>query len=199
MQQRVSLSSIFWLFFKLGAFTFGGGYAMVALMDRELVHKKKWFDETTFLNILSAAQAIPGVMGVNTAAFAGSFLRGWKGLFAATFGSILPSFIIISLLALVFDSLQQLPQMHYLFISVRAATAMIILFAGVKLGYKTLKHPLSWVLASAALVLLILVKVNPLWILLGGLLAGLLAAALGPKEASKLPPPKDDSTQDDIP
>lgn len=94
---------IFVSFFKIGLFTFGGGYAMIPLIEREVVNKKKWINEDEFTEMLAIAQTAPGPMAVNTALFAGHKLKGWRGSLVAALGSILPSFIIILLIAMFFS------------------------------------------------------------------------------------------------
>lgn len=94
---------IFWSFFKIGAFTIGGGYAMIPLIEAEVVSKKKWVDKDEFTEMLALAQSAPGPIAINTAVFVGYKLRGWRCSIVSTLGAILPSFAIILLIALFFS------------------------------------------------------------------------------------------------
>ena len=94
------------IFFKIGAFTLGGGYSMIPLIEREIVINKKWIDPKEFLDMLALAQSAPGVIAVNTAIFVGYKIKGVKGSIVASLGCILPSFIIILLVAMVFTDIK---------------------------------------------------------------------------------------------
>ncbi len=117
---------MFWSFLKIGAFTLGGGYAMIPLIQREVVEKKRWIDEEEFLNMLALAQSAPGVMAANAAIFIGYKMRGWKGIIATLLGSILPSFVIILLIAAVFTRYRELPQIEAIFKGIRPAVVALI-------------------------------------------------------------------------
>ncbi|MDR0659757.1 MAG: chromate transporter [Prevotellaceae bacterium] len=95
---------IFWSFFKIGAFTIGGGYAMIPLIEAEVVNKKKWVAKDEFAEMLALAQSAPGPIAINTAVFVGHKLKGWRCSIVSMLGAILPSFIIIVFIALFFNS-----------------------------------------------------------------------------------------------
>lgn len=117
---------IFAAFFKIGAFTLGGGYAMIPLVREEVVNRKGWIEEEEFLNMLALAQSAPGVMAVNTAIFIGYKMRGLRGVAVATLGSILPSFIIILLIATVFIRFKDYPLVEAAFKGIRPAVVALI-------------------------------------------------------------------------
>lgn len=94
------LFNLFTTFFKIGAFTFGGGWAMISLIEREMVDKRKWIEHSEFLDLLAVAQSMPGLLAVNVAVVVGDKLRGLRGSIAASAGTILPSFIIILAIAI---------------------------------------------------------------------------------------------------
>ncbi|MDE6198071.1 MAG: chromate transporter [Muribaculaceae bacterium] len=94
------LSTLFFTFAKIGAFTFGGGWAMITIIEREVVDKRHWLDRAEFLDLLAVAQSMPGVLAVNIAVVIGDKLRGLKGAIAASAGTILPCFLIILLIAM---------------------------------------------------------------------------------------------------
>ncbi len=117
---------MFFTFLKIGAFTLGGGYAMIPLIQAEVVNKRRWIDEEEFLNMLALAQSAPGVMAANAAIFIGYKMRGWKGIVATLLGSILPSFVIILLIATVFTLFRELPAIEAIFKGIRPAVVALI-------------------------------------------------------------------------
>ena len=94
--------SLFWTYLKIGTFTIGGGYAMLPLIKREIVDNKHWIEEDEFLNMLALAQAAPGLIAVNSAIFIGWRCGGWRGVVGAVLGAVLPSFLIILAIAILF-------------------------------------------------------------------------------------------------
>ncbi|MBR2451858.1 MAG: chromate transporter [Rikenellaceae bacterium] len=101
------LAEIFFTFFRIGLFTFGGGFAMIALIQRAIIERKKWIDEKTFMELLIIAQSSPGPIAINTAVFVGYKHKGVPGAFAAALGTIVPSFVIILLIAIFFASIRE--------------------------------------------------------------------------------------------
>ena len=95
-----SLATIFVSFLKIGMFTFGGGYAMLPLIERELITKRKWIEQKEYLDLLTLAQSVPGPIAVNTAVFVGYKVRGLRGAAAALLGTVTPSFVIILVIAI---------------------------------------------------------------------------------------------------
>ena len=102
--KKCSLLELFLSFFKIGLFTFGGGYAMIPIMEREVVEKKKWVDDETISTILAISESTPGPLAINSATYIGYNIRGVLGSVMATLGVVLPSFIIIFLISLFFDN-----------------------------------------------------------------------------------------------
>ena len=181
-------------FFKIGAFTLGGGYAMIPLVRDEVVDKRHWIEEEEFLNMLALAQSAPGVMAVNTAIFIGYKMRGWKGVVCTTLGSILPSFIIILLIATVFTRFRQYPLVEAAFRGIRPAVVALIVAPLYKMAKKagmmktrkdaTDKKQLavSWILllVPVAVALLIwLVDISPILIIALTIVAALAVVMIG--------------------
>ena len=108
MEKKVSLWQIFWVFAKIGAFTIGGGYAMIPIIQAEM-SRRGWIGDDDLPDIVALSQSAPGVMAVNISIFAGHKLRGFKGSVAATLGSILPSFLIILGIAMFFSAFKDNP------------------------------------------------------------------------------------------
>ena len=117
---------MFFSFLKIGAFTLGGGYAMIPLVREEVVKHRRWIEEEEFLNMLALAQSAPGVMAVNTAIFVGYKIHGWKGMICTTLGSILPSFVIILLIATLFTHFREYPLVEAAFKGIRPAVVALI-------------------------------------------------------------------------
>lgn len=124
-QENICLK-LFGVFLKIGAFTLGGGYAMIPLVRDEVVERRHWMKDEEFLNMLALAQSAPGVMAVNTAIFTGYKLAGWRGVIAATLGSILPSFLIMLLVATVFIRFRNYPIIEAAFKGIRPAVVALI-------------------------------------------------------------------------
>ena len=150
------LAQLFFTFFQIGAFTFGGGYAMVPLIQREVCEKKKWLTEEEFLNCLALAQSAPGPLAVNTSAYVGYRLKRTLGAICSVLGAVLPSFLIILLIASIFHRFADLPMVQAAFLGMRPAIFMLLAYAAATLGRKTLQDKFSLVVAGAALLLLLL-------------------------------------------
>lgn len=122
-----SLFTIFASFFRIGLFTFGGGYAMLPLIERELIAKRGWIEQREFLDLLTLAQSVPGPVAVNTSVFVGYKMRGLRGAAAALLGTVLPSFTIILLIALFFTDIRHNPVVDAAFKGMRPAVVALII------------------------------------------------------------------------
>lgn len=118
---------LFCVFFKIGAFTLGSGYAMMPQIKKELVTRRRWLDEDEFIDIVAVTQSAPGPIAVNLAVFLGLRIAGVKGLIATAFGSVLPSFIIILMIAMLFQGIQNDPLFVAAFKAVKPASVALIL------------------------------------------------------------------------
>lgn len=130
------LLRLFWTYLKIGTFTIGGGYVMLAYIQREVVDKNHWIDEQEFLNMIALAQAAPGLIAVNSAFFIGHRIAGWKGAGAAILGAVLPSIVIILLIAVFFTQYKQLPAVEAIFKGIRPAVVALITATVVRLAKK---------------------------------------------------------------
>lgn len=122
-------SSLFLTFLKIGAFTFGGGWAMISIIEREIVDKYHWLDKKEFLDLLAVAQALPGILAVNISAAVGDRLKGVKGSIIASLGTILPSFVIILAIAIFLtpDIIKSNPTITAIFKGIRPAVVALII------------------------------------------------------------------------
>lgn len=151
--------------FKIGMFTLGGGYAMIPIMQHEVVDKKKWLSEEDFMDIISMSQALPGIFAVNMSAYIGHKLRGIPGCIVFSAGTVLPSFLIILLLALCFHNYSEWHWLDAIFKGIRPAVVALIAAPCVKM-WKTagIKLNTVWIPIITA-VLIWLVGISPVWII----------------------------------
>ena len=157
---------IFTTFAKIGAFTIGGGYAMIPIIQREVVEKNGWIEEKDFLDILAISQSAPGILAVNISIFLGYRLKGVKGSIVATLGSALPSFLIILLIAMFFTGYQDNPTVIKIFKGIRPAVVALIAVPMMNMAKKAKLNIYTGMLAAATAALIIFLKVSPLYILL---------------------------------
>lgn len=160
-----SLWSIFLVFAKIGSFTIGGGYAMIPLIRDELV-KRGWLTDEELPDIIALAQSAPGVLAVNMSIFAGYKMRGFKGSVAATLGSVLPSFLIILLIAMLFTGYQDNPVVVRIFKGIRPVVVSLILVPMIKMARKGNKTWWAWAISAATLFMVAFLKFSPIYILL---------------------------------
>lgn len=167
---------LFLAFFKIGIITFGGGYAMIAIIESELVEKKKWIKKNEFLDVIAIAESTPGPIAINSATFIGYKRGGFFGSLFATLGVVTPSFIIIFAISFVFEKFLSLKYVAYAFKGIQACVAYLILAAGIKM-FKGLKkdifNTVLFSLATAAMITLDILAVgfsSVYYILLGGLI-----------------------------
>lgn len=172
--------SLFLAFFKIGLITFGGGYAMVAIIENELVEKKRWIEKNEFLDVIAIAESTPGPIAINSATFIGYKRGGFWGSFFSTLGVVLPSFIIIFAISFVFERFLSLKYVGYAFHGIQACVAYLIFSAGIKM-FKGLKRTafnvtlfLTALIAMVTLSVLSVSFSSVYYILLGGAV-GLIA------------------------
>lgn len=157
---------IFTCFAKIGAFTIGGGYAMIPIIQKEVVDKNKWIGEQDFLDILAISQSAPGILAVNISIFLGYRLRGIKGSIVATLGSALPSFLIILLIAMFFTGYQDNPTIISIFKGIRPVVVALIAVPMINMAKKAKLNIYTGALAAITALLIIFLKVSPVYILL---------------------------------
>ena len=144
-----TLLNLFLTFFKVGAFTFGGGYGMIALLEAELVGKKNWIDEDEFLDIVAIAESTPGPIAVNAATYIGSKIAGLAGSAVATLAICVPSFFIIYVISLFLDRFLGLEYVRYAFEGIRVGVVFLIFSAGLKMLKEMKKNAFNIAVAVA--------------------------------------------------
>ena len=165
---------LFKIFFRIGAFTIGGGYAMVPLIEDEIVAKKKWIKSEDFLDLLAIAQSSPGILAVNIAIFVGYRLKGMKGSLVTSLGTILPSFLMILAIALFFQQFKDNLYVEKIFKGIRPAVVALIAAPTFKLGKNAkINRYTIWIPVISAL-LIWLLGFSPIWIIIAAGLGGFM-------------------------
>lgn len=168
------LVRIFWSFFKIGPVTFGGGYAMIPLFQKEIVDKNGWLEDKDVAEVFAVSQSIPGAIGINTAVFVGYRISGIRGALAALAGVLLPTFLIVVGLCIAFLEVRSNPKIDAAFIGIRPAVVALIAYAGLQIGRVSIKDKTTLFLAIASLLVLVVTGMNPILIIAAGIIAGLV-------------------------
>ena len=163
---------LFSTFFKIGAFTLGGGYAMIPIIEAEVVDKHRWISKEEFLDLIAIAQSCPGVFAINIAIFIGYKLRKTHGAIATTIGTALPSFLIILAIAMFFSQFKDNPYVAAIFRGIRPAVVALIAVPTFRLGQRAkLNWYTIWIPVVCALLIWAL-GVSPIYIIIAAGLAG---------------------------
>lgn len=157
--------SLFVSIFKIGAFTFGGGYAMIPLIEEEVVHKKEWLSKEEFVDVLVVSQSLPGALAVNTSIFLGYKISGIIGAIASLIAVILPSFLIILVIAAFFMQFRNNYYVNSAFMGITAAVPMLVLVGAISLSKGVPKNIRSLITIIIALAALIFFDVHPVLVI----------------------------------
>ena len=187
---------LFWTYLKIGTFTLGGGYAMLPLIQREVVDRKGWIDEDEYLNMIALAQAAPGLIAVNSAIFIGWRVGGWRGVCGAVLGAVLPSFFIILTIAMIFQDWKEIPAVEAAFKGIRPAVVALIAAPLFKLAKSAMKekgkqtkekgqNAIFLLISLAAALLIWLGHINPVWVILATIIITLCSIWLSSYRSSK--------------
>ena len=167
------LWALFSAFARIGGFTFGGGYAMLPMLQKEVVEKHKWATEDEVLDYFAIGQCTPGIIFVNTATFVGYKQKGVPGAIAATVGSIFPSVCIVMLIAAVLNNFAELPVVQHAFAGIRVVVSVLIINAVAGLRKKSIVDKLCIFIAVAAFLLSVWVDVSPVMIIIAAAVRGI--------------------------
>jgi len=168
------IKKLFLVFFRIGAFTFGGGYAMIPLIQKEIVDENHWIDEKDVVDIFAIVQSLPGVIAINSSTFVGYRVAGLPGALAATVGVVLPAFIVISVIAYFFYDFKDIPAVAAAFEGIRAGVVALITFAVQRLWKPSVKDNIGLVLAVASFLTVVATDINSIYILLVAAILGLI-------------------------
>mgnify|MGYP003294337203 FL=1 len=155
MEKRKGYLSLFLTMLKIGLFTFGGGYAMIALLENEFVEKKKWIEKDEFLDVAAIAESTPGPIAINAATYIGYKNAGIIGSMIATLGICIPSFIIIYAISLFFDAFLSLTLVAYAFKGIQICVVYLILIAGLKMLVHMKKTIFNMIIISITLICMV--------------------------------------------
>lgn len=169
-----TLLKLFWVFFKIGAFTFGGGYAMIPIIQKEVAEKNKWVTDKEIFDIVTVSESTPGPISINAATFVGYRVAGYLGSAAATFGIVLPSFLIISAIACVLRQFESNEIVKYAFFGIRAGVLALII-KGLRSMYKQCpKDIFSYIIMAVSFAAVIFLNINTVWVIVGSALIGVI-------------------------
>jgi len=174
---------LFVSFFKIGLFTFGGGYAMLPVIQREIIEKRKWCSEEEVLDYYAVAQCTPGVIAVNTATFVGYKCRKITGGVVATGAVILPSLLIIMVIAACIRSFADYPVVQHALAGIRVAVAVLVLRTVFQMFRKNVRTAAAAGIFFVALVLSLVLRVPSMYIVVGAIVYGVLFGARGREKA----------------
>lgn len=161
----ISLWKIFLVFAKVGAFTIGGGYAMIPVISKEII-SRGWLTEEELPDMIALAQSAPGVLAINMAVFAGYRIRGVRGSVAAALGSALPSFLIILAIAMLFAGFRDFHVIERMFKGVRPVVVALIAVPMIRMAKSTNVTWWAWVISAVTMLAIAFLKVSPIWIML---------------------------------
>lgn len=169
---------IFWTFFTIGPVTFGGGYAMIPAIEREVVARRRWIDDREMAEVLSVAGSAPGGIGVNAATFIGYRLAGIRGAVAAVLGITVPTFLIVIALSLAYVFWHDNPKVAAAFLGLRSGIVALIVYAGYKMARSSIFDKSTFVAAAATVALLLAAPVHPIVFIAIGALSGIAIVAM---------------------
>lgn len=180
-----NLLKLFKVFFKIGIITFGGGLAMLPILQREIVEQKKWATEEELMNYYAIGQCTPGIIAVNTATFIGYKQKGILGGFTATIGIISPSLIIIMLIAAFIQNFAELQTVQHIFAGIRIAVAALVTDAVIKLWKTGIKDFFGIILFIISFVVSFIFNLSPIYIIVVSISIGIIHQILYDKKIEK--------------
>lgn len=183
--KRISLWELFLTFFKTGLFTFGGGYAMIAILEEELVAKKQWITAQDILDMLVIAESTPGVIAVNTATSVGFRVRGFWGAIIATLGVVLPSFLIITALSFFVAQFEDNRWYKAAFTGIQACVTVLIVNAFIKMAKQVEWNWFSWIIMPASFAVAAFTDFDVIYVILIGGVLGIVYTLIAERVIKK--------------
>lgn len=172
------LLQIFISFLKIGPVTFGGGYAMIPLIEKEVVTKRKWVETKDIADVFAVAESVPGAIAINSSTFIGYRLAGVRGAIAAMAGVLLPTFLIVVALSMFFLHVQDHPKAEAAFTGIRPAIVALIVYAGYKIGLTAVLDKTTLAVAAGTVGVLYVLKWHPVFMIIGGAILGIVIVQL---------------------
>jgi chromate transporter len=167
------LIEIFYVFLKIGAFTFGGGFAMIPLIEKEIVENKDWVKKEEFIDVIALAQTLPGPIAVNTSVLVGHKMNGLLGAVFATLGSALPSFLIIATIAAFFTRFNEYKIVQDIFAGIRPAVVALLVMAVISIG-KGISRSKKNIIVISIFALLLILGLSPILAIISGAIIGMI-------------------------
>lgn len=172
--QEATYIELFITFFKLGLFTIGGGMAMIPLMQGIITEQKKWMTQSEVIDCIAVSQGLPGVIAINMATYIGNYKKGALGSLVATIGVIVPSFAIIIAIVEILNGIGDNSYVNGALTGIKSAATGLILYSAYKIGKQVLCGYFTWIVAIASFFAVVILKINAAWVILAGILLGLI-------------------------
>ena len=182
---KTKLLQLFLTFFRIGLFTFGGGYAMIPLMQRETVEKHKWINDDDILEVIAIAESTPGPIAINSATFIGYKVAGVWGAACATLGTVLPSFIIILIISFFLRQFQDIKAVQYAFNGIRAGVLALVIKAWWTMAKKMQKNSIAYVIAVGAFLAAGILDIHVLIVIVCSGIIGLIASLINERRTKR--------------
>ncbi len=179
------LWQLFSTFFKIGAFTFGGGYAMIPLIQREVSEKRKWITDEEILEVVAIAESTPGPIAINSATFVGYKVCGFWGSFVCTLGVVLPSYLIILAISGILELVKDFKAVKYAFMGIRAGVLALIIKALIKMYKACPKGIVSYIIMGLSFVFAAIVKIDVIIVVIACAIIGLATSIITDRRAGK--------------
>ncbi|MBQ6714518.1 MAG: chromate transporter [Clostridia bacterium] len=185
MKKLKKLLEVFLVFFRIGAFTFGGGYAMIPLIQKETVENKKWITDDDILEIIAIAESTPGPIAINSSTFVGYRVAGFWGAFFGTLGTVLPSFTIILIISFLLKEFKDILAVQYAFQGIRAGVLALIIKALWNMYKKVPKGTVAYIIMAASFVVAAFTDISVLYVIIGCAVFGLITSFIAERRAKK--------------
>ena len=187
MRKKLKLClSLFFTFMKIGVVTFGGGYAMIPIIENEVSKKKGWIKEQELIDVIAISESTPGPIAVCSATFIGYNLAGLLGAFCSTVGVVLPSFLIIFIISLFLRKFEQLKFIKYAFFGIRAGVLALLVKAVISMFKKSPKNILAYSIMTLSFIAVAIFSVNVFYVLISSAAIGLVAMIIAKKRGKDL-------------
>ena len=165
---------LFLVFARMGAFTFGGGYSMLPIIQKEIVEKREWATNEEIMDYYAIGQVTPGIIAVNTATFIGYKLKGVLGGIVATLGMVFPSLVIITVIAMFFQQFADYPLVQHAFSGIRIVVVALIATTVYDMAKKAIDGKISFWIFGVSFILMIITTLSPVWFVILAALIGIL-------------------------
>jgi chromate transporter len=169
-----TLLELYWIFFKVGLFTFGGGYTMLPILQKEFVEKKKWLDTENIIDYYTLSQCTPGIIAVNVSTYIGFKKKSYLGGIFSALGVITPSIIIITIIATILTNFLHIEAVGHAFAGIRVAVAALVIVTILDMYKKSVIDWLCIILFIASFILSVFTSISPVFIVLGSAITGLV-------------------------